>query len=79
MYRPRDVTATPAMAVTVRILYCISLWLPLAILSETKPAKKTMAIKAIHGQEAQKPMDFRDMLWTSVKYIGSHARKTYMM
>ena len=62
MYRPRDVTATPAIAVTVRILYCISLWLPLAILSETKPARKTIAISAIQGQEAQKPMDFKDML-----------------
>ena len=79
IYNPKDVIATPAIAVIVRIVYWRSAFFPFARWSETYPATNTMAINAIQGKLAQTPMDFNDKLCTSVKYRGSHAKNTYMM
>ena len=67
------------MAVSVRMVYWRLLSLLCAILSEMKPATKTMAMSAIHGKEAQIPMDFKDKPCTSVRYRGSQAKKTYII
>ena len=65
--RPTDVTTIPITADTVRMVYCLCLLTPMASLSENQPAKRTVAVSASHGRDAQNPIDFKESPCASVK------------